>query len=148
VYAVNPDIYKFTKSATNMSLLTPEIVFMLLTAAGGGAVGATVQALFSRRKSRAEALHLEAQADSVVVNAAMQIADRLQVQLTELEERTEILAQKNKEVREELAQVHIQNIKMAKQIAKLEKENKSLKTSYTKLKEENAKLKHNSEDSK
>lgn len=124
-----------------MSLISPEIMFAVLGATGGGAVGAIVQVMFSRRKSKAEALHLEAKADSVVVNAAMQIADRLQVQLAELEERTATLAVKNQEVKEDLAQVHIQNIKMAKQIAKLEKENKSLKTSYNKLKEENEKLK-------
>jgi len=124
-----------------MSLLNTEIMFAVLGATGGGAVGAAIQTFMSRRKIKAEVRKLDAQADSTVVNAAMQIADRLQVQLAELEERTAVLAIKNREVREELAQVHIQNIKMAKQIAKLERENKSLKTSYTKLKEENEKLK-------
>lgn len=124
-----------------MSLFSSEIMFAILGATGGGAVGAIVQVMFSRRKSRAEVLHLEAQADSVVVSAAMQIADRLQVQLAVLEERTATLAVKNQEVKEDLAHLHIQNIKMAKQIAKLERENRSLKTSYNKLKEENEKLK-------
>ena len=124
-----------------MLLSNPELLITILAATGGGAVGATIQALFSRRKSRAEATHLEAQADSVVVNAAMQIADRLQVQLTELEERTTALAEKNREVRAELELVHVQNIQMAERMAHLERENISLKTSYTKLKEENEKLK-------
>jgi predicted RNase H-like nuclease (RuvC/YqgF family) len=124
-----------------MSIFSPELLFTILAATGGGAIGAVIQAIFARRKNKAEALHLEAQTDSVVVNAALQVADRLQVQLAELERRTNLLAGKNKEVREELALVHTQNLKMSKQIAKLERENKSLKTSYTKLKEENEKLK-------
>tara|TARA_Y100000310_G_scaffold299451_1_gene334309 strand:+ start:143 stop:550 length:408 start_codon:yes stop_codon:yes gene_type:complete len=135
-----------------MSILSPEIIFAVAGTAGGGAIGAVIHALFSRHKNRAETTHLEAQTDGIIVNAAMQIADRLQVQLAELEERTAQLTEKNREVREELAQVHTQSLKMAQQIAKLEKENRSLKTSYTKLKEENEKLRHKlekeSQDSK
>jgi len=124
-----------------MSVISPEILFAVLGATGGGAVGAIVQSIFARRKNKAEALHLEAQADSVIVNAALQVADRLQVQLAELEKRTAALALKNQEVRVDLDAVHVLNQKMAKQIAKLEKENKSLKISHTALKEENEKLK-------
>ena len=124
-----------------MTLFSPEVFFTLVTVAGGGAIGAIIQAFVSRRKQAAETLHLEAQADSLVVNAALQISDRLQVQLAELEERTTVLATKNTEVREDLALVHVQNLKMAKQIAKLERENKSLKTAHKQLKEENEKLK-------
>ena len=124
-----------------MTFINTDILFAVMGATGGGAVGALVQVFFSRRKNQAEAAHLEARAEGVIVNAAMQVADRLQVQLAELEERTTILAGKNKEVRDELTLVHEQNIKMAKQIAHLEKENKSLKTSYNKLKAENDKLK-------
>lgn len=124
-----------------MSIINPDTLFAVIGVAGGGAVGAAIQAFFSRRKSQAEVTHLEAQAEGVIVNAAMQVADRLQVQLAELENRTTILSERNKEVREELAIVHTQNIKMAGQIAKLEQENKVLKTSYSKLKAENDKLK-------
>jgi len=124
-----------------MSVISPEILFTILGATGGGAVGAIIQALLAQHKNKAEALHLEAQADSVIVNAALQVADRLQVQLAELEQQTAALTIKNKEVRDDLDAVHILNQKMTKQIAKLEKENRSLKTSYTKLKEENEKLK-------
>ena len=124
-----------------MSFMSPEVIFTVIAATGGGAVGAIVQAVFARRKNRAEAEHLEAQTEGVIVNAAMQVADRLQVQLAELENRTAALTIKNKEVRDDLDAMHILNNKMAKQIAKLEKENRSLKTSYTSLKAENEKLK-------
>jgi len=124
-----------------MSIISPEILFAILGATGGGAVGAVIQSVLARRKNKAETLHLEAQADSVIVNAALQVADRLQVQLAELEKRTSALALKNQEVRTDLDAVHVLNQKMARQIAKLEKENKFLKISHTALKEENEKLK-------
>ena len=123
------------------SLASIELLYAIGGATGGGALGALVQALFSRRKQKAEAQHLEAEADSMVVNAALQIADRLQVQLAQLEARTQELSDRNRQVRSELEAVRAHNIKMEQQIDKLTQENKSLKTACEKLEAENEILK-------
>ena len=119
------------------TIASVELLYAVIGATGGGVLGAIVNALFSRRKRIAETEHLEASADSMVVNAALQIADRLQVQLVRLEAKTRELSERNRQVRSELVDVRVHNVKMEQQIAKLTKENKALRTACDKLKAEN-----------
>ncbi len=111
------------------------VVTSVIAVAGGGAIGALIQSLAHGRKTSAEAKKLHSEASESVVNAALQISDRLQIQIVQLQEHMDNLDSRNLILKDEVEELRSQNIQMAGKIEMLEIENKKLHQENIILKE-------------
>ncbi len=106
----------------NYELIVTSVVSLM----GGGLIATLLNHVFSRERVKAETKKLKNEGDSSIVDAAMQIADRLQVQMVQLEDRINNLDDRNKKLRVEVSELKIQNLEMSANIKALQEENKTL----------------------
>jgi len=106
----------------NYELLITSIVSVM----GGGLIATLLSIYFNKDRTTAETKKLQTDSDSSIVNAALQIADRLQVQLSQLEDRIDNLDDRNKKLKLEVSELRNQNLEMSANIKILQDENKML----------------------
>tara|TARA_Y100000310_G_scaffold337272_2_gene423931 strand:+ start:76 stop:477 length:402 start_codon:yes stop_codon:yes gene_type:complete len=106
----------------NYELLITSIVSVM----GGGLIATLLSVYFNKDRTTAETKKLQTDSDSSIVNAALQIADRLQVQLSQLEDRIDNLDDRNKKLKLEVSELRNQNLEMSANIKVLQDENKML----------------------
>ncbi len=106
----------------NYELLITSVVSLM----GGGLIATLLAYVFNREKTSAEANKFQSEADGSVVNAALQIADRLQVQISQLEDRINNLDSRNIKLKEEVSELRSQNLEMSANIKCLQEENRVL----------------------
>lgn len=122
--------------------VSPDQVLELLTAlAAGGIITMVVGSIVNRSKTKAEAKKLAAEGEATIVNIAMKMADKLQASVTALEEKTEVMVQKNLKLEQELVELRISNINLSREIGDLKVQNDALVRTCDGLIRENTYLK-------
>jgi len=101
----------------------------------GGALGAWITARAKYNKTEAEADKLQSEASHAIVTAALDISDRLQIQLLQMQEQIDALDERNIALKETVDDLQRQNIDMFSKITVLEQENKKLHSENRSLKE-------------
>ena len=105
------------------------IVTLLVALFGGGAMGVIIKALTEKRK-------ISADATSTNIKSLLEIDQRMNERMANLEERVANLEQENYKLKSEKLSLEKETHKLQVAISKLEEENKELREENIALKEE------------